>query len=61
MEIEQRYKLLCSIHNGNKFASSLINDVKRYVIIRQLLHSIFNILPVLTRWWEIYLHKNFLS
>jgi hypothetical protein len=37
---------VCSISYGNEGAPSSISDLDRYVILRNLLHSIFNILPI---------------
>jgi hypothetical protein len=50
------------IYYGNEGASSSFSDVYRHVIIRNLLHYIFNNLAVLIRRWEIqiYLHRTFL-
>jgi hypothetical protein len=54
---------VCCVHYGKKVASSLIQFAANYVTIRQLLHCICNIFPVLTSKWEIwtYLHEIFVS
>jgi hypothetical protein len=45
--------------NGIGFVSSSVSDVDRYVIVMKLLDSIFNMLSVFIRRWEIrsYFHK----
>jgi hypothetical protein len=40
----KRKKIIYSIYYGNESASSSVNDVDRYVIIRKLLDSILNVL-----------------
>jgi hypothetical protein len=42
-----------SIQCENELVSSSVSDMDRYVIIRKLLGSIFGVLPVLIRQWEI--------
>jgi hypothetical protein len=39
--------ILCSVYCGKKNASSSVNDADRYVIIKNLFHSVFTFLPVL--------------
>jgi hypothetical protein len=45
--------LLNFICYGNEATSSSASDIDRYVIIRNLLNSAFDILPVFIPWWEI--------
>jgi hypothetical protein len=56
------YMFLYSIYYENEGGSWPVSGVDRYVIIRKLLDSIFNIIPVLIRRWDIqtYLHRFFL-
>jgi hypothetical protein len=54
-----QFRDIYSIWYGNECASSLGSDVDFYVIIRELLDSVFNIFPVFMQQWgnQMYLHR----
>jgi hypothetical protein len=54
--------ILYSIYYGHDGTSSSVSDVVRYFIIRNLFHTIFNIIPIFIRGWEIHTqqHRTFL-
>jgi hypothetical protein len=54
--VKTQHNMKYSIYYGNKSASSsssLVSDVNRYAIIRELLDSVFNTLLVFIHWWKI--------